>query len=341
MPAISAKVFGPRDLRLVETDLGPLLDGKVRIHLRAGGICGSDMHYFMHARNGDFSITEPLTLGHEIAGVIGEVGAGVTGFALGDHVAVNPARWCGSCPECRRGDINFCTTSYFMGSASRRPHMQGGFASVFDVEAKQCIVVPADRPMQHIALAEPLSVCLHAVSRADDVAGCDVAVAGCGPIGLLIAMVARHRGAARVTIVDIVAQPLLRASSLGFETLQLLGPVEEELLNRFDVVFEASGAAPALYNALKMVRRGGMIVQVGNFSVPTLALPSNLLMSKQIDWRGSFRFGDVFDEAVRMIVDGLIDVAPLISASLPLVDAAAAFDLALDRSRSMKVMLVS
>lgn len=339
--ARSLKVFAPRDLRLVEAPLGQLSSSQLRIRFGAGGICGSDMHYYAHAKNGDFSVVEPLTLGHEIAGTVLTCGEAVEGFSAGDHVAVNPARWCGHCPECRDGRINFCRNNFFMGSASRRPHMDGGFATVFDVEAGQCVVVPRDRALEEIAFAEPLSVCLHAASRAGDLAGQNVAVTGCGPIGLLTALVARHQGARGVTLIDIAEAPLALAEKLGFAAIRMTGAPEPELADQFDTVFEASGAPPALVNALTLVRRGGTIVQIGNFAVPTLTVPANIIMSKEIGWRGTFRFGAVFPHAVAMLVKREIDVAPLISARIPLDRADEAFTLAMDRSRSMKVILTN
>ena len=140
--------------------------GMVRIKFGAAGICGSDMHYFRHARTGDFVVTSPLVLGHEIAGEIVEINGHGTGLSVGDHVAVNPSRWCGHCARCREGRANLCENIYFMGSASKTPHMQGGFASLFDATPAQCAKCRADVPYQAAALAEPLAVCLHAVARA-------------------------------------------------------------------------------------------------------------------------------------------------------------------------------
>jgi L-idonate 5-dehydrogenase len=99
--ALAATLFGPEDLRMVERPLGPLAEGMVRIKFGAAGICGSDMHYFRHARTGDFVVTSPLVLGHEIAGEVVEINAPNTHLKLGDHVAVNPSRWCGHCARCR------------------------------------------------------------------------------------------------------------------------------------------------------------------------------------------------------------------------------------------------
>jgi L-idonate 5-dehydrogenase len=340
--ARAVKIFGPGTLRVVQEYLEPLPDNRVRIRFRAGGICGSDMHYFSHARNGDFAIVEPLTLGHELAGEIAALGCGVSGLSVGDHVAVNPSRSCGACDYCRAGRANLCQNGYFMGSASRLPHMQGGFASLFDVSPEQCIVVPKEMPMDSIALAEPLAVCLHAVSRAPSIAGTEVAIMGCGPIGLLTAMAARKKGAARVTLFDLEAGPLKRAEALGFQTLQLTdAPLPSSTTNRFDVVFEAAGAPAALATALGIVRRGGTIVQIGNISGGAVPVPINLVMGKEVDLRGSFRFDKTFSEAVDLIISGAIDTQALISSRHKINDAQEAFSLALDRAASMKVMLMA
>src|SRR5215217_2726886 len=180
---LSATLFGAQDLRMVEAPLPPLARGMVRVRFRAGGICGSDMHYFRHGRTGDFVVETPLVLGHEVAGEVMEIAgdAAAPGLGVGDRVAVNPSRWCGRCDRCREGRPNLCENIYFMGSASKRPHMQGGFASVFDATPAQCVKVPADIPYAAAALAEPLAVCLHAVRRAGPVEGRRGLLFGAGP----------------------------------------------------------------------------------------------------------------------------------------------------------------
>ncbi|HET9070010.1 MAG TPA: alcohol dehydrogenase catalytic domain-containing protein, partial [Amaricoccus sp.] len=165
--ALAATLHGPKDLRLDERNLDPVAPGFVRIRFAAGGICGSDMHYFSHGRIGNFIATAPLVLGHEVAGTVEAVGEGVSGPAPGDRVAVNPSRWCGHCPRCREGRRNLCENIYFMGSASKTPHMQGGFATFFDAIPEQCVPIPGSMPFEAAALCEPLAVCLHAVNRGD------------------------------------------------------------------------------------------------------------------------------------------------------------------------------
>ena len=342
---LAVTIFAPEDLRIVEAPLGPLQPGFVRIAFRAGGICGSDMHYFRHARTGDFLVTSPLILGHEIAGEIVEIDAEAPGLAVGDRVAVNPSRWCGHCRYCQEDRPNLCENIFFMGSASKTPHMQGGFASRFDAVPAQCVKVPAGTPPQAAALAEPLAVCLHAVARAEPVAGRHVAIFGAGPIGLLTMLAARRAGAASLTAFDISAAPLEVARRLGADRVvdvSVDGAAERAAREApVDVAFEVSGSAAGLSSAIGAVRRGGVVVQIGNLPGGAIPTPANAVMAKEIDLRGSFRFGREFDEAVRLIVSGEIDVLSIVTAEHGLADAVAAFRAALDRSRNTKVMLVA
>ncbi|HRO10931.1 L-idonate 5-dehydrogenase [Amaricoccus sp.] len=340
--ALAATLYGPEDLRLVDRPLEALAPGLVRVRFAAGGICGSDMHYFRHARTGDFVVTAPLVLGHEIAAVVEAVGEGVSGLAPGTRVAVNPFRPCGSCPRCAEGRANLCENVFFMGSASKTPHMQGGFAALFDTTPGQCVPVPDHVPLEAAALAEPLAVCLHAVARGE-VAGRSVAVIGAGPIGLLTFLAARLKGAARVTVVDVAAAPLRFASDLRADAVVDLS-ADADGLSRLpapDVVFEVSGTAAGLASAIAAARRGGVVVQVGNLPGGPLAVPLNPVMAKELDLRGSFRFDAEFAEAVALISAGKVDVLALVTARRPLADAVAAFRLALDRSQSVKVLLTA
>lgn len=340
--AIAATLFGPEDLRMVEIPMAPLAADMVRIRFGAGGICGSDMHYFHHGRVGDFVVKSPLVLGHEIAGTVSAVGSAVSGLAVGTRVAVNPSRWCGHCRHCKGGRPNLCENIYFMGSASKTPHMAGGFAALFDATPAQCVPIPDQVPFQAAALCEPLAVCLHAVARAGDVAGKRALVVGAGPIGLLTMLAAKAQGMAAVTVADIAAAPLNAASRMGAAAICDLGADPEALakLDPFDVVFEASGAPAGLNTAVRAAARGGKIVLIGSLPGGQIPAMANAVMAKELDLLGSFRFAGEFYTAVEMIASGRIDVTGLISAERPLTEAPEALRLALDRSRSMKVVLV-
>jgi L-idonate 5-dehydrogenase len=344
--ALAATLFGAEDLRLIETPMGPLVSGMVRVRFGAGGICGSDMHYYRHGRTGDFVLKSPLILGHEIAGKIVDIAADSGDLKIGDRVAVNPSRWCGHCARCQEGRPNLCENIYFMGSASKTPHMQGGFVTYFDATPAQCVRVSDDTPLAAAALAEPLAVCLHAVSRASEVEGRKAIVFGAGPIGLLTVLAARLAGVSEVAVVDIAAAPLAFAQRLGADhTVDLSGGEDalKELAaeKSFDLAFEVSGTASGLASAISYVRRGGTVVQVGNLPGGQIPIPANAVMAKEIDLKGSFRFGEEFEQAVRLIDNKKIDVLSIVTSECPLSKATEGFRVALDRSQSVKVMLIA
>lgn len=344
---LSATLFGAQDLRMIEAPLEPLAPGTVRVRFGAGGICGSDLHYFRHGRTGDFIVETPLILGHEIAGEIVEIAGHAPGLKVGSRVAVNPSRWCGHCARCLEGRENLCENIYFMGSASKKPHMQGGFATYFDATPAQCVEVSDATPLAAAALAEPLAVCLHAVNRAGPVAGKRGIIFGAGPIGLLTLLAARSAGLSEIAVVDIAAAPLAFAQRLGADhTVDLSGDGEERLKalageRLFNVAFEVSGTAAGLASAILNVQRGGTVVQIGNLPGGSIATPANAVMAREIDLKGSFRFGREFEQAVRLIENRTIDVLSIVTAERPLSAAPEGFLLALDRSQSIKVVLTA
>ena len=173
-------VHAPKDLRvetLPDQALGP---HDVRVRIAAGGICGSDLHYFSHGGIGLIRLREPMVLGHEVAGTVVETGGAVTAVAVGARVAVNPSRACGHCARCQEGLHNHCQEMRFLGSAMRFPHVQGGFRELLAVHETQAVPVAESVGMAEAAMAEPLAVCLHAVERAGPLNGRRVLVPGCG-----------------------------------------------------------------------------------------------------------------------------------------------------------------
>jgi L-idonate 5-dehydrogenase len=333
-----------KDLR-VDTipDAAPPGPGEVRVKIAAGGICGSDMHYYRHGGFGVVRIKEPMILGHEIAGTIADIGDGVSGLAVGDKVAVNPSQPCGKCSYCQRGMRNQCLDMRFLGSAMRMPHVQGGFREYMTVPAAQAVKVPEHVSLAEAAVCEPLAVCLHAGSQAGPLLGKRVLVTGAGPIGALCALVARLGGAVEVVATDIADAPLAIARKLGASEVVNTAKDPAALdgwkadKGHFDVLFEASGNQQALVSAFDVLRPGAVLVQVGLGGEMTI--PVNTIVAKEFQMRGTFRFDREFELAVQLLSEKLIDVKPLITATLPFAKAVEAFELAGDRSQSMKVQL--
>jgi L-idonate 5-dehydrogenase len=339
-------IHAARDIR-VEQRADPVLgEGGVLVRVRAGGICGSDLHYFEHGRNGDFVIREPLIPGHEIAGEVEAVGAAVSGIKPGDRVAVHPGRNCGRCRSCREGRGNLCRNVFFMGSASRFPHMQGGFAEYIAIDETQCHKISDGLAFTTAAFAEPLSVALHAIARTGGVLGRTILITGGGPIGLLILLAARHAGAARIAVSDVLDGPLQIARRIGADAALNIAAASDavtedaRLVDGYDIAIEASGNPAALATCLQAVRPGGTVVQVGTLPPGSFPVAGNLVMAKEIDLRGSMRFDLEFGHAVACLDQGSIDVSPLLTACVAVEDVAKAFGLAAARNDHQKVQIV-
>ncbi len=331
-----------KDLRIEEHETPRAGPGQVLVRVAAGGICGSDLHYYNHGGIGQIVLKEPMVLGHEVSGRVEALGEGVAGLARGDLVAIHPSRPCGTCRYCLEGAPNHCLDMKFYGSAMPFPHVQGAFRELLVVEASQCI--PADGLSDgEAAMGEPLAVALHATRQAGDLLGKKVLVAGCGPIGCLCIMAARRAGAAEIVATDVAANALTYAEKAGADrTVDMAGDPDglaewRADKGQFDVFYECSGAVAALTAGLAVVRPRGIVVQLGLGG--DMTVPMGLVTAKELSVRGSFRFHAEFPLAVEFMRAGLIDVRPLISHTVPLADAENAFATANDRSQAMKTLI--
>jgi L-idonate 5-dehydrogenase len=338
----SIVIHAAKDLRIEEQTPETPGPGEVQIALAAGGICGSDLQYFHNGGFGDIRLKEPMVLGHEVSGHITALGEGVTNLNVGQLVAVSPSRPCHECKYCDEGTFNQCLNMRFYGSAMPFPHIQGAFRQVLVADATQC--APADGlTAGEAAMAEPLAVCLHAVRRAGPLLGKSVLVTGCGPIGILCILAARRAGADLVVATDLGDFPLDMARKAGADVMINMGTQAHELSHyaadkgTFDVLFECSGAAPALAGAVPTIRPGGVIMQLGLGG--DMTLPVQAMTAKELSLRGSFRFHEEFHTGVSLMQKGLIDVKPFITHTFGLDQAVEAFETAGDRSQTMKAQI--
>ena len=333
----------PEDLRidtLPEEQPGP---GQLQVRVAFGGICGSDLHYYQHGGFGTVRIKEPLALGHEVSGIVQSLGAEVKGIAKGQRIAISPSRPCGHCRFCQAGQHNHCLNMRFYGSAMPFPHIQGAFSEQLVIEGYQAHPVADHLSLSEAALAEPLSVGLHAIQRAGSVLGKQVLVTGCGPIGSLLIGALRRAGAARIVAADIADLPLKCAREMGAdETINLktqASAMDAYKVDKgqFDVVFEASGSEAALRTGLDSIVPRGVLITVGMGG--DISLPMTQVVAKEVDLRGTFRFHAEFATAVRFLNEGLVNGKPVITRVLPMDRALEAFELAADKSQSLKVQI--
>lgn len=344
-PAINVRALvahGPRDLRLETKSIAAPGPGQIQVQMARGGICGSDLHYYLHGGFGTVRLREPMVLGHEVAGHVTACGRGVTDLSPGDLVALSPSRPCGTCEYCLRGLPMHCLNMQFYGSAMPMPHIQGAFATTVLANARHA--VPANGLTTELAaMAEPLAVCLHGINRAGPLVGRRVLVTGCGPIGCLSILAARRAGAGEIIATDITDAALDYARRSGADitlntaaTPEALAPFTTDK-GRVDVAVECSGAATAIASAIAALRPRGTLVQLGLGG--DVSLPLQALTAKELHLHGSFRFHQEFATAVRFMQDGLIDPGFLVTHRYGLDDYITAFDTAAAPGQSMKVQI--
>ncbi len=332
-------LYGSKDIRLTEKPIPEPGEDQVLIKPTFTGICGSDVHYFQHGYCGNFVPKRPFALGHEFAGIIQSVGSNVKELKVGDEVAVDPSMPCGNCKHCRTGHYNLCLSMRYFGSASCDPHIDGAMGQFLVAPAVNCYVLPAGISMAQASLLEPLCVAMHAVKRVDQIAGTSVLITGGGPIGQLILRVVRAFGAYQITVSDV--NEFAREFSLKSGADQVVNPLDEHAwksCSNIDIVFEASGVPSALANGLQVTRRGGSVVLVGTLP-ESFSIPGNLIMNRELKLYGSFRFANVFEDAMNMVAAGIINLDGIVTDTYSFDKIPEAMQRALEKKGVMKVQI--
>ncbi|KAH9174904.1 GroES-like protein [Lactarius sanguifluus] len=346
----AAVLYGPKDLRVDDRTLWPPQHGQAQVAIVATGLCGSDLHYYLHGRNGDFALQSPLVLGHEAAGVVTAVGPGVKNLVPGQRVAVEAGVMCNNCDYCSKGRYNLCKNLRFASSAKTFPHLDGTLQERMNHPAHVLHPLPDNVSFEEGALAEPLSVLLHASRRAALSPGQTVLVYGVGTIGLLACALAKSYGSARVVAVDINQARLAFAKSHGFAddvfclpaTPRAKSPEDQlrkakenaDLLlevfgeeNGFDVVFECTGAEPCIQMAIHTAITGGRVMLIG-MGTRSTSLPLSAAALREVDIQGSFRYANTYPDALNLLASRkLQNLDKLVTHHFDLSDTAHAFDL--------------
>ncbi|KZV65998.1 GroES-like protein [Peniophora sp. CONT] len=346
----AAVLHGAKDLRYEQRTLLKPQPGQAQVSVQATGLCGSDLHYYMHGRNGDFAVQAPLVLGHEAAGIISAVGSGVTDLEVGQRVAIEAGIMCRECDYCKKGRYNLCKEMRFASSAKTFPHLDGTLQERMNHPAHVLHPLPDSCTFEQAALAEPLSVLIHAARRAQLDKGQDVLVYGAGAIGLLACALAKARGARRVVVVDINQARLAFAKENGFAQQTFCLPAaarpktsEEQLVRAkesgerileafqqndgFDCIFECTGAEPCIQMAIHTAITGGKLMLVG-MGTRSTTLPLSAAALREVDIQGSFRYANTYPEALELLGSGqLTNLDKLVTHRFSLADTAKAFDL--------------
>jgi L-iditol 2-dehydrogenase len=311
---LSVPTCGPRD---------------VLVQVAACGICGSDVHGYDGTSGRRIP---PIVMGHEAAGIIAAVGSEVTAVSPGDRVTFDSTVYCAKCEFCLRGEANLCDDRQVIGVSCGDYRRAGAFAEYVSVPEYIVYRLPPSLSFNEAAMLEAVSVALHAVKVSCIQGGETVLVIGSGMIGLLVLQAARVAGCARVFVADVDATRLKMAETLGAdETLLVSGAnLLSEVLRLtngrgVDVALEAVGRDETVASAINCVRKGGTVTLVGNIA-PTVSLPLQKVVSRQIRLQGSCASAGEYPEAMELVSSGKIKVAPMISAVVPLRDGPAWFE---------------
>jgi len=303
-------------------------DDDVLVRVRACGVCGSDIHGYDGSTGRRIP---PLVMGHEAAGVIEAVGAGVNGFHPGDRVTFDSTVSCGTCDFCRSGRINLCDRRTVLGVSCGDYRRHGAFAEYVSVPARIVYRLPDSLPFEHAALVEAVSVAVHAVGLNVPNPSDTVVVIGCGMIGLLVIQALRANSCATIVGVDIDENRRAMATKIGATSVidgnrDVRKEVEEFTRGRLaDHAFEVVGYRETVLTAIRSVRKGGTVTLVGNLT-PMVDLPLQEVVSRQLTLLGSCASNGEYPACIDLMSRGVIDVTPLITATAPLEDGPAWFE---------------
>ncbi|KAK9375590.1 chaperonin 10-like protein [Lipomyces chichibuensis] len=350
---IAAVLYGKKDMRIETKVLESPGSTELQIRVTETGICGSDLHYYHHGRNGDFALQHPLSLGHESAGVVTAVGSDVHDFKVGDKVALEVGIPCSECKWCRKGRYNLCPDMRFRSSCKTAPHFDGTLVQKVNHPAKWCHKVPdAVKDLSLAALVEPLAVSLQGIKRSElnpeDEA--TVLVLGAGAVGLLTAFAAKKRGGAnKVVIADISAQRVSFAVDNGFadQGIVLVGSKSTDSDNPlapaiasakflkeeagvdvgFDVVFECTGVQICVQTSVFAAAAGTKVVLIGmGTPIQTFAIGS--AATREVDIIGVFRYAGNYPDALAIVAEDGETVGKIVTHRMKLLQAVEAFEIA-------------
>ena len=331
----AVKLYAPGDLRLVEIEKPTPGPGEVLVRVKEVGICASDIHYFRDGRIGDAVVEAPLILGHEFAGVIEEIGPGVTNVKPGDRVAVEPAIPCYRCDMCAAEDYNLCRNIRFCAT----PPTDGALRDFFAWPARNVVSVPDLMSFGEAAMLEPLAVGVYAIDIAGDLRGKTIGVLGVGAIGLSILQAAKAAGCGAVLATDPIPGRLELAQRLGADRIfdaadpDVVQAVKDATGGRgLEIVFEAAGENQAVCQATEMVRPGGLVIVGGIPADDRMTVTASVVRRKGLTIRLLRRSKDTLRRSIRLVQEGKVDIASYITHRFPLERVAEAFITARDRA---------
>lgn len=290
-----------------EIDVPQIDVDQVLVKVESVGVCGSDVHYYLHGKIGPYVVEQPLILGHELSGVITQVGSGVDEKRIGERVAIEPQRACDQCVQCRAGRYNLCPEMEFYAT----PPVDGAFCEFVKIQSKFAYAIPENVSFDAAALIEPMSVCIWAAQKADIKSGTKVLIAGAGPIGVIMTQVARAMGATDVVVTDVVADRLKFVLNHG--ATRVINTSEESLGDdKFDAFIDACGIESAVVAGIKATGPAGRVLLVG-LGRDEMTLPISHIQNNEIIVTGVFRYTNTWPIAIDLLANKKVNLDAVVT----------------------------
>ena len=339
----AAVMTGLGKIEIADAPMPELTPDAALIRVECVGICGSDLHYFESGRLGNRIVKPPFILGHEACGIVERVGAGVENIKPGDRVALEPGKACGHCDFCRKGLYNLCARVTFFGS----PPTDGVFREYVVNDAALCFLLPDIMTAIEGSLVEPLAIGFYAATRAQAKIGMTAVITGSGCIGLMSLLALRAMGTSRIYVVDIEQKRLEKALSLGANAA--VNAKEQDVVGEImkltdqagcDLVIEAAGAEITTVQAIRMTKKGAVIMLVGQSADGEIKLPVTDAIAKELSFLTIFRYRHIFPTAIDAVASGAVNVRDVVSNIYSLGDIQTAFEQSLnDKSNIIKSII--
>lgn len=308
---------GKQKLEWVERDIPQPGEGELQIKLEYVGVCGSDLHFYQEGRLANWELNGPLALGHEPGGVVSAIGKGVTGFKVGDRVALEPGVGCGKCKECLEGHYNLCKNVKFMAIPNEK---DGVFSDYCVHAANMSYKLPDNVSTMEGGLMEPLCVGLHATELSNAKIGETAVVLGSGCIGLCTIMSLKARGVSEIYVSDVLDKRLQKALEVG--ATRVFNAAKGENIEEFiktlpgggvDQVYECAGNRITTLQSCRLIRRAGKVTLVGVSPEPVLELDTATLNAMEGTIYSVYRYRNLYPKAISAVASGMIPLKDIVS----------------------------
>ncbi|MCO5386522.1 NAD(P)-dependent alcohol dehydrogenase [Desulfosporosinus nitroreducens] len=334
----AAYMTGLNKLEIREIEVPVPKEKQVLVKLEYVGVCGSDVHYLEHGKIGDFIVNGDFILGHECAGTVAAIGAGVENLKVGDKVALEPGCTCGQCEFCKTGRYNLCPDVEFLAT----PPYHGCLMDYIAFPENMAFKLPETISTKEGALVEPLAVGMHAAAQGNVKLGDSVVILGSGTIGLVTLLACKAFGATDIIVVDVIPKRLEYAKKLGATTVLNAKEVDvlaeiDKLTNKkgVDIVIETAGSTQTIAQTPYLVKNGGCIVLVGMAPQDTIEYNFAKIMAKEAEIKSVFRYRNIYPQAINAISKGIIDISGIITHEFDFEDVANAFDFAINHKEDV------